>query len=250
MPTRTLPIFLLILATAACAQDGDTAAENGAPTVDGAADGRSDGAGAQADDSGSQAEDPAGGDRGSERPATRTDTIFLEGMAEPMEFQLFRTPDGFPLHFSAYVPEDMEADVLEDDAAAVRFMAAFGGQRNPEAFLHVYVHPTGTDPQTAVGTMRSFGASRGIPVSMGIEPLPEPEATQRMPWADRGFGFRYQGDDGWIVGSMGLGSHDGRLFHVITHYPEEYGDGFGPRSAKILETWQWEDGTSLADGES
>lgn len=221
LPTvRTLPTLptLLIALLAACGQaDAPGTKGNGAPP----------------------------GPAVAERPATRTDTIYLEGMAEPMSLELFRTPDGFPLQFSAYVPEDMEVELLRDEEAAVQFVAAFGGQRNPEAFVHVFVHPAGTDPQAAVGTMRSFGASRGIPVSMGIEPLPEPEGTRRMPWADRAFSFRYQGDAGWIVGSMGLGSHDGRLFHVITHYPQEYGDGFGPRAAKILETWRWEDGVPL-----
>ncbi|HSH46358.1 MAG TPA: hypothetical protein VK966_10995 [Longimicrobiales bacterium] len=232
MPKRIVPI-LLLLVTAACAQ-GDPGAENGdsgalpAPAPD--------------TETATPTPDP---DRtpGEDRPGSRSDTVYLEGMPEPMELTLFRTPQGFPLAFSAYVPSDFEAEREAEDA--VQFVAAFGGQRNEDAFVHVYIHPEGTDEQAAVGTIRTFGSSRGIPVSMGIEPMPAEDVTQTVPWADRAFTFRYQGDPGWITGTMALGQHDGRYFHIVTHYPAEYGDGIGPRVAKILETWEWADGTPL-----
>lgn len=189
--------------------------------------------------------------RAERRPATRLDTMLLEGTPEPVTLNLFRTPPDFPLPFDAYVPEDMATETSMEDGggAAVRFIAAFGGVRNPDAFMQLYVHPEGTDHQEALAAVRAFEAAQGVPVSMGLEPLPEPEAAARMPWADASYVFRSQAGGGrWNVGSIGLGTHDGRVFHLIQRYPAEYGDGFGPRAALIVDTWRWSDGSALRDG--
>ena len=237
MPTRTL-LLTVILATVACAGDPDgqppSADTTGSAITTGdPLPGR---AGA--------ATEPPGGDR----PATRTDTLMLEGMPEPMALRLFRTPSDFPLPFSAYVPGDMEPEAMasgEESGRAIRFVAEFGGVRNDGAFIHLFVYPEGTDAQRALAMARAYEAASGIPVSQGLEPLGESEAGRRMPWADQAFVIRYQAGGTWYLGSIGVGSREGRLFHVLTHYPAEYADGFAPRSAMILETWMWADGTRL-----
>lgn len=185
-----------------------------------------------------------------ERPATRTDTLVLEGLAEPIALRLFRTPDDFPLPFSAYVPEDMAATIpdVEGEGAALRFEARFGGVPNERAFVHVFVYPPGTDPQTALATVRAFQAADGIPVGRGLAPLGDAEAARDMAWAEHAYTLRIQGDDEWYLGSIGIGANEGRLFHVLSHYPAEYGDGFVPRADLILETWRWADGGPLQAG--
>lgn len=221
MPTRTPPIALA-LALAACggAQDAPRDDDTGAPaTVD--------------------------------RPDTVTDTILIEGMPERIALRLFHTPDGFPLPFTAYLPSDMASETSEGEGAAgpsVRFVAEFGGVRNDRALIHLFVQPEGTDPQQALALVRAYQAGTGVPVSRGLEPLGDPEALRRMPWADHAYAIRYQAGGAWYLGSIGLGSRDGRLYHLVTHYPAEYADGFAPRSALVLDTWRWADGSPLRSG--
>lgn len=197
---------------------------------------------------------PAPPDRGpTPRPAARTDTIELEGMPEPIHLTLFRAPDEFPLPFTTYVPDDMEPVVPGDEARAVgvggggsvRFVAAFGGQRNPDAFVHLLVFPRGTDRNEAVALARGYTASRGVPVSRGAVPLSSEEAERRMPWAFESFAFRYQSEGQWFLGAVGVGEHDGRLFQIVRHFPGDYADGFGPRAGLVMESWHWADGGRL-----
>src|SRR5690606_4159180 len=67
------------------------------------------------------------------RPQTRVDTLYLEGMPEPVELTLVRSPAGFPLPFSTYATDDFIVEPAGSDVQgdpAVRFIAAFGGVRN------------------------------------------------------------------------------------------------------------------------
>lgn len=180
----------------------------------------------------------------------RTDTLMIEGTPEPMRLALFRSPDGFPLPFRAYVPEDMSAEIEDGDesdaeGAAVRFIAEFGGQRNPGAFVHLFVFPPGTDRNRAIAQARAYEASRGVPVSRGLDPLAESGMDADMPWALWAFPFRYQSRGQWYGGAIGVGEKDGRFYQIVRHFPAEYGDGFGPRVELISRTWRWADGTAL-----
>jgi hypothetical protein len=192
-----------------------------------------------------------------DRPATRLDTLSIEGMPAPLALRLFRTERDFPLPFSAYVPEDMEvrhpgaddarAGAAGADGAAVEFVAAFGGRQRPDASVHIFVFPRGTDRNAAIATARSYTTSRGIPVSRGIEPLGEDDAPTGMPWAVESFRFRYQDGNAWYLGAIGVGERNGRFFQIVRHYPGEMGDGFGPRLGVIMETWRWADGSRLVE---
>jgi hypothetical protein len=180
-----------------------------------------------------------------DRPDGRTDTVSIEGMAEPVELTLFRSPEGFPLPFTAYVPTNMRPEI-EDGGA--RFIAAFGGVANPDAFVHVFVFPAGTDRAHALDAARAYETGRGVPVSRGLEPVEDGGEAPRPAWAIEAYRFRYQGVDGWFVGTIGVGEHGGRYFQIVRHYPAEYGDGFPPRADLVLETWRWADGTGLGAG--
>ena len=181
------------------------------------------------------------------RPATRTDTIGLEGMPTPMQLRLFQTEEDFPLPFSTYVPPDMAAEVEETAGAgaSARFVAEFGGRRNDRAFVHLYVFPAGTDRNTAIASVRAYGESRGIPVSQGLEPIQEPDVTDRMRWAIEPYTFRYQSGGQWFMGTIGVGQHNDRYYQLVRHHPAEYADGFAPRADLIYELWRWADGTGL-----
>ncbi len=193
----------------------------------------------------------AGADASSrvDRPATRTDTIRIEGMAEPVELRLFRTPDGFPIPFSTYVPEDMEPSG-DASGRTAHFTAEFGGVRNEDAFLHFYVFPQGTPLQETLALMKGYKTSRGVPVSQGLEPIADELPRPDLRWAtEDAYRFLYESGDSWYTGTVGVGEWNDRYYMMVQHYPQEYGDGFGPRTALILDRWQWADGSSLGQGE-
>lgn len=240
MPAKTLIIApLLTLLLAACAgADDDREPEADALPGDTAA----------ASDTATAGDTAAASDPADPRPDVRTDTLFLEGMPEPIELGLFRAPDGFPLPFSAYIPSDMAVEVEAEgeagEGAAARFVAEFGGHRNDDAFVHVFVFPPGTDANTAIAQARGYKASRGVPAGKGVEPLGDSEEPQ-LAWALQAYRFRYESGGTWYQGLIGVGEREGRYFQLVRHYPAEYGDGFGPRAALIEETWRWEDGSRL-----
>lgn len=179
-----------------------------------------------------------------ERPATRSDTILLEGMAEPIELELFETPDGFPLPFTAYFPSDMAASADADDGTA-HFVAEFGGVRNEDAFLHVFVFAEGTPWQEALATARGYEAGRGIPAGRNVEPIAEDLREPSLAWAGEAWRYRYQAGGQWFGGTIGVGTHQDRPFLILRHRPQEYAEGFGPRADFITETWRWSDGSPL-----
>lgn len=166
-------------------------------------------------------------------------------MPEPITVHLHRVDDDFPLPFITYVPEDMAASSEASDSTA-HFTAEFGGVRNEDAFVHLYVFPQGTRAQKAIALAQGYRAGRGIPVSRGIEPIAEDLTPPHLEWALEAYRFRYQGEDGqWFGGTLGVSRHDDRYFMILRHYPAEYGDGFGPRANLITENWVWADGTRL-----
>jgi len=44
-----------------------------------------------------------------------------------------------------------------------------------------------------------------------------------------------------VTGRVSIGRHGDNWFHVVRHYPVEYGDGLGPRLHTILRLWRWDD---------
>ena len=226
--SATAPILALALVTAAGCGGGSDDADPDTPP-------------APAPDSTALEGPPSG----AARPDSRTDTISIEGMAEPIELRLFRSPVDFPLPFTAYVPTAMRPEVEE---AGARFVAAFGGTVNTDAFVHLFVFPPGTDRQGAVDAARAYKTGPGVPVSQGLEPMAGETRTPPMDWAIEAYRFEYQSGGDWYGGTIGVGRHGDRFFQIIRHYPLEYVDGFPPRAGLILETWLWAAGSPLGAG--
>ena len=172
---------------------------------------------------------PAAGGAFAPRPDTVTDTLLVEGMPERMRLRLVRSPEGFPLPFSAYVPVDMEmAERPPGEDPAVRFVAAFGGVRNEDAFMELAAYPEGLDERAAVARAEAVAGE-------GAEPLDDPGYA----WAERG--WRWRGEEGGeaYTALLILGRREGRWLHVLRRYPPEYGDGFAPRAGLVLESLRW-----------
>jgi hypothetical protein len=171
------------------------------------------------------------------RPESIADTVSVEGMPQPMVLRLFRSPPGYPLGFTTYLPSDLAAVAGQSPRGeAVRFEARFGGRPNPEIYLQVVALPAGISEADAREAARGAASERG-----------EAEETPpRQPWSSAGFTYRGAGG---IIGSVALGRHAGRWFYLVTHLPAEAADGFGPRTARVLREWRWSDtGAPLEEG--
>lgn len=170
------------------------------------------------------------------RAAEIRDTLVIEGMPEVVTFRLFRTPAGATVPFSTYVPEGIDAVFEGDsDTLSVRFPAAFNGMPHPNAYMHVRFYPAGATRREVRATVFAFLRSRA-PAGEESQPADAPG------WAEEAHAFTYRGDGNVLhVGRAIIASHGGRFFHVLTHYPAEFGDGLGPRFARILAHWRWED---------
>jgi hypothetical protein len=186
-----------------------------------------------------------------ERSATRQDTLLIEGMPEPTTSQLVRSPDRFGVPFSTYVPDGIETSFEEGgDSAGVRFSAAFAGVREPNAYMHVRLYVPGAipDPAEVAASFLRTRRPQDHPVD-GSQVDPPHEQVDAPSWGDTAFAFRYAGEGGRMyMGRIVLARHDARQFHVLTHYPAEYGDGLEPRFARILDTWRWEDTGEMLTG--
>jgi hypothetical protein len=186
-----------------------------------------------------------------ERPATQPGVLQIEGMEEPVTFRLFRSPPELPVQFSTYVPPDMIAEAeSEGEGAAVRFVANFAGRRDDRALLHLYVYPPAVAEAQARAELQTFATSRGVPrggaegneLEAVIRRAPDVEQPPRsFAWSIEEFPFFIETPGGTLVGNAALGFHGNRFLHVVLQYPEEMGDGFGPRAAHILREWRWED---------
>ena len=163
---------------------------------------------------GSAAEDPAAVQQPEPpaRPQEKQDSIQLEGTWERITARLIQPNTSLP--FSTYLPEGMEFDQqASGEGEGFYFYAAFGGQRNENAFMLVFVLPAGATEAQARTMANAFRASR----------------------SGSGQSTRVQ-----------LGNYNGRQFYVGYTYPAEFGDGMGPRTHYIRENWIWHsDGKSL-----
>jgi hypothetical protein len=171
------------------------------------------------------------------RPAQRTDTISIEGMPQEERLTLVRSPAEFIPPFSTYVPAGMRAEFMPGDSTpSVRFVAAFAGRVNPEAYLQVRVYPRGAAELVVRQAADAYLRGRD-PRQDNVR------ESERWPWAIDGYDFSYGGQEGtaYFIGTMAIARHGNRYLHVLAHYPGEYGDGMGPRVERILREWRWED---------
>jgi hypothetical protein len=146
------------------------------------------------------------------RPDTKRDSIQLEGTWEPITATLVKPQASLP--FSTYVPDDMAFEQNSaDEGEGYYFFAEFGGQKNENAFMLVFILPQGSSAADAQSLGSAFIASRS--------------------GAGRIANVRY-------------GEYNGRFFYVAHAYPAEFGDGMGPRTHFIRTNWVWlNDGRSL-----
>ncbi|MDZ8053043.1 MAG: hypothetical protein RMX68_003155 [Aulosira sp. ZfuVER01] len=164
------------------------------------------------------------------RPATKTATISVEGEKVPVTLRLY---DQYSNLFTTYFPEK---DFLAEggssgEGTGVRFIANFGGNKNENAYVHVaFLNSIKTLDQ-----LKSFvNGKNGLIASNKWRVV---DRTKKVPyaWAKEKIVFSQSKN---IVGNVYIGQQKGKVFYVITHYPVEYGDGFPPRADLILKNLQ------------
>ena len=147
-----------------------------------------------------------------QRPAQKQDSIQSEGSWERITATLVQPASSIP--FSTYLPPDMIFErTSADEGEGYYFYTNFGGRRNDHAFMLVFILPQGKTSADAQTLANAMVASRTAP---------------RM------------------LARAQLGEYNGRPFYVARVYPQEFGDGMGPRTHYIRSQWIWHnDGRSL-----
>lgn len=171
------------------------------------------------------------------RPDTRSDTLLLEGMPQPVSLQLVRAPEDVPAPFTTYATSDFEVESDQPgDQRTLRLVAAFGGQRNDDAFIEIASYPSGVEEAEAIERARRTAGDSVRAVS---------DSARAHTWTTREWRTTLAGERGSLVRQVLLGRRGDAWFHVLVQHPPEYGDGFGPRVHVLLEEWRWSDGTPL-----
>lgn len=193
-------------------------------------------------------------DRNTREPELRV-VVSRGGRADTLLLDRFRTPEGFPLPFTTYLPTDLRARISDDESEEfVRFEPVDSARYSARStFIHLFVHPTGTTSQRAQQVVETFAASRGVPVSesetarapFSEEGLP-PEAGSLVPprfdWALLEVPYAYNcvivAAD-CELGRIALGRRGDRFFHVVVQYPPAAAAFMRPRVAEIFRRWHW-----------
>lgn len=153
-------------------------------------------------------------------PKTLQDTLMLEGMAEPVSMNLYSTPEGFPLPFHTYLPENFTHEALSSPTAeTIRFSMG-------EAQISFVVLPANTGRSKAQSVAKA---------SLGKANIQSCRSSYDWQWE-----CLYVAGKGAQVSRVLLGEQQGRQFYFLISYPAEYGDGFGPRYARVLEEWKFD----------
>lgn len=179
-----------------------------------------------------------------DRPRALVDTTVIEGVEETVRLGLFRSPTGFPMPFSTYLPADMVAEWTGQGEDGVRFVANFGGRTDRNVFVHIVAREASVAQAELLA--RAYEGVDGN--QLGGEMAPMADIADRYPWARGAYDIHYEVQDRHYNAVLLIAQHDRRLFQLVLHCPAEYADGFWPRADLILEHWRWQDGRVLGEG--
>ncbi|HEY9670315.1 MAG TPA: hypothetical protein V6D11_02645 [Waterburya sp.] len=171
----------------------------------------------------------------SEKPSTKTDTISIEGEKTQVTLKLYDRANGV---FTTYYPEkDFIAQSRTlGEGTGTQFIYNVDGRQNQNVFVALFF-PT---KATTLEQLKQVAQQRGL-----IQPDQWKVVTRttEVPysWAKEKIVYQKRGSAQNLGGEVYVGEANGKAFYVVTHYPAEYGDGFGPRANLILKNLQVND---------
>lgn len=170
------------------------------------------------------------------RPSTKTDTLYLEGMPEPITLRLFDEP---AVPFTTYIPQGdfIPRIVSSAEGDGVRLEANFGGVHNPDAYVHFFFPAEGAGLDS-LAALRRFVAET---MARDNGWAPRDGAPPGCEWAAESSRFVRTSAGTTYLGHVCFAEHGGAPFFVAVQYPQEYAEGFVPRANLLLEALRWRD---------
>jgi hypothetical protein len=171
-----------------------------------------------------------------QRPETKTETIYLEGEPYEVTLQLF---DNVAAPFTTYyTPETIIADGgCADEGCGFRFSAKTEqNQPNDAAYLHFFI-PSGSPDLVELREMYVTGENSLMANNPTWEQTETTEGSEQYPWVEETVSF-FDSQQG-AMGRIMLGEHEGQALAAIEFMEGDYGDGFGPRFQTILENLEF-----------
>lgn len=145
----------------------------------------------------------------------KTVEMMLEGMPEDKVVKLYQHQE---LGFSTYVPDDM---IVESNPEIFNVYANFGGTENKDATLKI----TGQTEDVVTKDLQDNGFTLGK-----VE-------TKAFDFADKEFSLNKEG----MIGHVAFFKHNEDDYAIYYYFPEDYAEGFGPRSDIIIKEIVWHD---------
>ncbi len=145
----------------------------------------------------------------------KTVEMILEGMPEDKVVKLHHHKE---LGFSTYVPDDM---IVESNPEIFNVFANFGGTENKDATLKI----TRQTEEDVTKDLQDNGFTLGK-----VE-------TKAFEFADKEFSLNKEG----MIGHVAFFNHGDDEYAIYYYFPEDYAEGFGPRSDIIVKEIVWHD---------
>ncbi len=161
------------------------------------------------------------------RPETDKAVVSIEGEETQLNLKLFVAPEAWSTRLSTYFPEDFVVETSRTlEGFAVKFIANFGGFYNPDAFLEVFLFAPGVKQPEIDAVVANLVETYKLAPNQG----------DRFEWSTEEYNITVASP---AISNLAVGVWNGQPLYVLTHYPVEYADGFGPRAAVILERLEW-----------
>ncbi|NLY56144.1 MAG: hypothetical protein GX058_06510 [Firmicutes bacterium] len=160
-------------------------------------------------------------------PESDTAVVLVEGEETLLNLNRFVAPEAWSTRLSTYFPDDFLVETSRTlEGFSVKFIANFGGFFNPDAFLEIFLFAPGLkQPEIDAVTAKLVETYKLTP-----------NQGNRFEWSTAEYGLTVARS---TITHLAVGVWNGQPLYVLTHYPAEYGDGFGPRAAVILERLEW-----------
>jgi hypothetical protein len=167
------------------------------------------------------------------QPTNRVVTLQVEGQPIETELKLFN-PATLPL--TTYLPtQDFQSEInTVANGQDIRFYFSPTGQKDSRAYMQIFLPQS----NTLDGLRDMVLGDQGLMATNQWELVDRTDVVS-YPWAKEKFIYQHKTPNGTAVGTIYLGESQGKPFYVLTHYLEEYTEGFEPRSAIILENLQF-----------